>query len=42
MMGVREAPARLFYDFCLDEHAPCDHLLRGIDPHLTSPISADR
>jgi hypothetical protein len=20
MMGVQETPARLFYDFCLDEH----------------------
>ena len=34
MMGVQEAPARLFYDFCLDEHVPSDHLLRGIDRHL--------
>jgi transposase len=34
MMGVQETPARLFYDFCLDEHVPCDHLLRGIDRHL--------
>ena len=34
MMGVQETPARLFYDFCLDEHVPSDHLLRGIDRHL--------
>ena len=34
MMGVQETPARLFYDFCLDEHVPSDHLLRGIDQHL--------
>ena len=34
MMGVQETPARLFYDFCLDEHVPFDHLLRGIDRHL--------
>jgi transposase len=34
MMGIQETPARLFYDFCLDEHVPCDHLLRGIDGHL--------
>jgi hypothetical protein len=34
MMGVQETPERLFYDFCLDEHVPCDHLLRGIDRHL--------
>ena len=34
MMGVQETPARLFYDFCLDERVPFDHLLRSIDPHL--------
>jgi transposase len=34
MMGFQETPARLFYDFCLDEHVPTDHLLRGIDRHL--------
>jgi hypothetical protein len=34
MMGVQETLARLFYDFCLDEHVPSDHLLRGIDRHL--------
>ena len=34
MMGVQETPARLFYDFCLDEHIPADHMLRGIDRHL--------
>ena len=34
MMGFQETPARLFYDFCLDEHVPADHLLRGIDRHL--------
>jgi hypothetical protein len=34
MMGVQETPARLFYDFCLDEHVPCEHLLRGVDRHL--------
>ena len=26
--------ARPFYDFCLDEHVPCDHPLRGVDRHL--------
>ena len=30
-MGVQMAAARLFYDFCLDDHVPSDHLLRGID-----------
>ena len=34
MMGVQETPARLFYDFCLDDHVPFDHLLRGVDRHL--------
>src|ERR1700735_3806028 len=34
MMGFQAAPAQLFYDFCLDDHVPCDHLLRGIDGHL--------
>lgn len=34
MMGVQETPARLFYDFCLEEHVPSDHMLRGIDRHL--------
>ena len=34
MMGVQETPARLFYEICLEEHVPFDHLLRGIDRHL--------
>jgi hypothetical protein len=34
MMGFQEAPARLFHDFCLDEHVPSDHLLRGVDRHF--------
>ncbi|OYD00488.1 transposase [Rhizobium sp. N4311] len=34
MMGCQTAPAQLFYDFCLDDHVPTDHLLRGIDRHL--------
>jgi len=34
MMGCQETPARLFYDFCLDEHVPSDHLLRGVNRHL--------
>lgn len=33
MMGV-QAAARLFYEFCLDDHVPDDHQLRGIDRHL--------
>ncbi|MGI9484486.1 MAG: transposase [Geminicoccaceae bacterium] len=31
MMGRQASPARLFYDFCLDEHVPSNHLLRQID-----------
>lgn len=34
MMGCQTAPAQFFYDFCLDDHVPSDHLLRGIDRHL--------
>ena len=34
MMGFPGTPARLFYDFCLEEHVPVDHLLRGVDRHL--------
>ncbi|MBD2746651.1 transposase [Microvirga sp. BT688] len=34
MMGMQVAPARLFYDFCLDDHVPADHLLRRIDRFL--------
>jgi len=34
MMGVQATTDRLFYDFCLDEHVPSDHLLRRIDLHL--------
>jgi transposase len=34
MMGFQGTRARLFYDFCLDDHVPSDHLLRSIDGHL--------
>ncbi|MBB3398622.1 transposase [Rhizobium sp. BK060] len=34
MMGCQAVPARLFYDFYLNDHVPADHLLRGIDRHL--------
>ena len=34
MMGSQVAPAQLFYDFCLDDHVPDDHLLRSIDQFL--------
>ena len=29
MMGCQAAPAQLFYDFCIDDHVPAEHLLRG-------------
>ena len=31
MMGRQTTPERLFYDFCLEDHVPADHLLRQID-----------
>jgi transposase len=34
MMGFQTAPAQLFYDFCLDDHVPTDHLLRRIERFL--------
>jgi transposase len=34
MMGIQETPAQLFYDFCLEEHVPVDHVLRGVNRHL--------
>jgi transposase len=34
MMGTQVAPAQLFYDFCLDDHVPAEHLLRLIDRFL--------
>ena len=34
MMGLQDAPERLFYDFCLENHVPANHLLRQIDRFL--------
>jgi transposase len=34
MMGMQTAPAQLFYDFCLNDHVPDDHLLRRIEQFL--------
>jgi len=34
MMGTQAAPEHLFYDFCLEDHVPPDHLLRRIDVFL--------
>jgi transposase len=34
MMGTQVAAAQLFYDFCLDDHVPADHLLQRIDRFL--------
>jgi hypothetical protein len=39
MTGFQGTPARLFYDFRLDDHVPSDHLLRGIDGMSTSRVS---
>ena len=34
MIGTQVASPRLFYDFCLDDYVPSDHLLRRIDQFL--------
>jgi transposase len=34
MMGTQAVPAQLFYEFCMEEHIPTDHLLRRIDQFL--------
>ncbi len=34
MMGTQASPEQLFYDFCLEDHVPDDHMLRGIEPFL--------
>ena len=34
MMGMQSEPAQLFYEFCLDDHVPANHLLRRIDRFL--------
>jgi transposase len=34
MMGLQSEPDQLFYDFCLEDHVPKDHLLRKIDQFL--------
>lgn len=34
MMGVQTAPPQLFYDFCIEDHVPANHLLRQIDRFL--------
>jgi transposase len=34
MMGFQSAPKQLFYDFCLEDHVPSDHMLRRIDRFL--------
>lgn len=35
MVGTQSAPAQLFYDFDLDKHVPCNHMLREIDRFWT-------
>jgi transposase len=34
MMGTQAIPDQLFYDFCIEDHVPQDHLLRQIDRFL--------
>ena len=34
MMGLQAEPEQLFYDFCLEDHVPNDHLLRKINQFL--------
>ena len=34
MMGMQAAPEQFFYDFCLEDHVPGDHMLRRIDDFL--------
>ena len=32
MMGLKkESQAALFYEFCLEDHVPCNHILRSVD-----------
>ena len=42
MMGFQGTPARLFYDFCLEEHVPVDHTLRALTDISPSMTSANR
>ena len=43
MMGRQETDQRrFFYDFCLDDHVPTDHVLRGIDIFLDFDEIRDR
>jgi transposase len=37
MMEVQTATAQLFYDFCLDDHVPEDHMLRRIRSQEGAP-----
>lgn len=41
-MGCQVAPAQLLYDFCLDDHVPADHMLRGHAVPLPSEGDIDR
>lgn len=34
LMRLQSEPDQLFYDFCLHDHVPADHLLRKIDHFL--------
>ena len=34
MMGIQKVESQLFYEFDLDAHVPCNHILRKIDRFL--------
>ena len=34
MMGIQKVESQLFYEFDLDAHVPCNHILREIDRFL--------
>jgi hypothetical protein len=41
MMGQQgEDQAKLFYEFCLEDRVPADHMLRKIDRFWTSALYA--
>jgi hypothetical protein len=42
MMGFQGTPARLFYDFWLDEHVPFDHMLRASTVEIPAPETTRR
>jgi phenylpropionate dioxygenase-like ring-hydroxylating dioxygenase large terminal subunit len=39
MMGTQATPERLFYDYCLEDHVPDDHLLRRVATYTREDIA---